>query len=71
MYVPEPSVARDIDIGTLRVVLDEWSPMGDGFHIYFSSRRQLPTGLRLLIDLMRRYGPLEKLLRLAAISDPW
>ena len=56
MYVPEPSVARDIDIGTLRVVLDEWSPMGAGFHIYFSSRRQLPTGLRLLIDLIPAQG---------------
>ena len=59
MYVPEPSVARDIDIGTLRVVLDEWSPMGAGFHIYFSSRRQLPTGLHLLIDLIREIRSLK------------
>lgn len=58
MYVPEPNVARDIEGGRLRVVLDEWSPMGPGFHIYFSSRRQLPTGLRLLIELIREMRPL-------------
>jgi hypothetical protein len=32
--------------------------MGSGFHIYYSGRRQLPTGLRLLIDLIREIRPL-------------
>ncbi len=31
--------------------------MGPGFHVYYSSRRQL-TGLRLLIDLIRELRPL-------------
>jgi hypothetical protein len=32
--------------------------MGPGFHIYYPGRRQLPTGLRLLIDLIREMQPL-------------
>lgn len=58
MYAPEPSVARQIEAGALRIVLEEWAPMGPGFHAYYSSRRQLPTGLRLLIDLVREMRPL-------------
>jgi DNA-binding transcriptional LysR family regulator len=58
MYAPEPSVAPHIEAGTLKVVLAAWAPMGPGYHIYYSSRRQLPTGLRLLIELIREMRPL-------------
>lgn len=57
-YVPEPSVAKHLGAGTLVTVLDEWAPMGPGFHIYYTSRRQVPTGLRLLIELIREMRPL-------------
>jgi DNA-binding transcriptional LysR family regulator len=57
-YLPEPSVAPLTAQGRLRCILDDWSPMGPGFHIYYPSRRQLPTGLRLLIDLIREMQPL-------------
>ncbi|MGY8680921.1 LysR substrate-binding domain-containing protein [Bradyrhizobium sp. UFLA05-153] len=57
-YLPEPSVTPLTARGQLRCVLDAWSPMGPGFHIYYPSRRQLPTGLRLLIDLIREMQPL-------------
>lgn len=57
-YVPEPSVARHLTAGTLATVLDEWAPTGPGFHIYYTSRRQVPTGLRLLIELIREMRPL-------------
>lgn len=57
-YFPEPSVASFIERGKLCLVLDDWAPMGAGFHIYYSGRRQLPTGLRLLIDLVREMRPL-------------
>ncbi len=57
-YLPEPCVASLTAQGQLRCVLDAWSPMGPGFHIYYPSRRQLPTGLRLLIDLIREIRPL-------------
>jgi DNA-binding transcriptional LysR family regulator len=57
-YLPEPCVVPSVDQGRLRTVLDDWAPMGPGFHIYYPSRRQLPTGLRLLIDLIREMQPL-------------
>lgn len=58
MYVPEPLVATHLAAGTLRTALPDWAPMGPGFHMYYSSRRNLPSGLRLLIDLIREIKPL-------------
>lgn len=58
MYFPEPLVAPYIKDGRLRLVLTEWSPLEEGFHIYYSSRRQLPTGLRLLIEFIQEARPL-------------
>jgi hypothetical protein len=36
-----------------------WSSMGSGFHVYYSGRRQVPTALRLLIDLIKEVRPME------------
>jgi DNA-binding transcriptional LysR family regulator len=58
-YLPEPVVAPSVTRGQLRSVLNDWAPFGPGFHIYYSGRRQLPTGLRLLIDLIREMRPLD------------
>lgn len=57
-YLPEPSVVKLVEQGSLRLVLADWASMGPGFHIYYTGRRQLPTGLRLLIDLIRELQPL-------------
>jgi DNA-binding transcriptional LysR family regulator len=57
-YLPEPCVASLVGRGELRIVLADWAPVGPGFHIYYSGRRQIPTGLRLLIDLIREMRPL-------------
>ena len=57
-YLPEPCVAPLVASGAMRVVLSDWASMGSGFHVYYSGRRQLPTGLRLLIDLIRELQPL-------------
>lgn len=57
-YLPEPCVLSSIARGELRTVLDDWAPLGPGFHVYYPGRRQLPTGLRLLIDLIRELRPL-------------
>lgn len=57
-YLPEPCVAPYVHCGDLRIVLEDWAPMGEGFAIYYPSRRQVPTGLRLLIDLIRELQPL-------------
>lgn len=58
MYFPEPLISQHVEEGRLRVVLSDWAPLEPGFHIYYSSRRQMPTGLRLLIDLIREMQPL-------------
>ncbi len=57
-YLPWPPVARDVAAGRLRSVLRDWLSPSAGFHIYYSSRRQLPEGLRLLIDTVRELRPL-------------
>ena len=57
-YLPEPYVLPLVHQGALRVVLEDWASIGPGFHIYYPSRRQLPTGLRLLIELTRELQPL-------------
>ena len=57
-YLPEPYAAEPIRDGRLRAVLEDWSTPGPGFHIYYPGRRQVPTGLRLLIDLIRELRPL-------------
>ncbi|MFD0937470.1 LysR family transcriptional regulator [Methylobacterium trifolii] len=57
-YLPEPCVEPSVARGELRTVLADWVPLGPGFHLYYPGRRQLPTGLRLLIDLIREVKPL-------------
>ncbi len=57
-YLPEACVGPAVARGELRVVMAAWAPLGPGFHLYYPSRRQLPTGLRLLIDLIREMKPL-------------
>ncbi|EOI3501674.1 LysR family transcriptional regulator [Cronobacter dublinensis] len=58
MYFPEPLVAPYVNDGRLTLVLTDWSVREDGFYIYYSGRRQLPTGLRLLIEFIQEVGPL-------------
>jgi DNA-binding transcriptional LysR family regulator len=57
-YVAEPMARDALDRGQLRTVLDDWAPLGPGFHLYYSSRRQVPAALRLFIDLVRELKPL-------------
>lgn len=58
LYGAEPVLRPHLDAGTLCCVLEDWAPIGKGFHVYYSSRRQVPTALRLLIDLIRAVRPL-------------
>ena len=57
-YLPEPVVAPLVAGDELRIVLADWAPLGSGFHIYYSGRRQLPTALRLLVEFIRERRPL-------------
>lgn len=58
MYAPDFMVAEAVREGTLTAVLEEWAAIGPGFHVYYSSRRQVPGALRLFIDLVRELRPL-------------
>ncbi|WP_068093030.1 LysR family transcriptional regulator [Novosphingobium rosa] len=58
MYAAEPVMAALLASGEARLVLEEWATSGPGYHLYYSGRRQLPAGLRLLIDLVREMRPL-------------
>lgn len=57
-YGLEPTFQPFLARGELRMVLKDWATNGTGYHIYYSSRRQLPTGLKLLIDVIRELRPL-------------
>lgn len=58
MYVADTMVRKELASGELRTVLDDWATSSGGYHIYYSSRRQLPAALRLFIDLVRELRPL-------------
>ena len=50
-------VKDDLESGTLVPVLEPWWPTFAGFHLYYSSRRDLPRRLRVLIDFLRAAWP--------------
>jgi DNA-binding transcriptional LysR family regulator len=58
IYGAEPVFRPHLDSGALVPVLGEWCSMGEPLQIYYSSRRLVPTGLRLLVDLIREIRPL-------------
>jgi DNA-binding transcriptional LysR family regulator len=58
MYVPASIVERHLEQGLLQRVLEDWTHYDPGFHIYYSSFRQVPVGLRLLIELIRELEPM-------------
>jgi DNA-binding transcriptional LysR family regulator len=57
-YVADAMARSALANGDLRTVLEDWAPVSGGFHIYYSSRRQMPVALRLFIDLVRELRPL-------------
>jgi DNA-binding transcriptional LysR family regulator len=58
LFGPEPVVAPFAKSGELQLVLEDWATWGPGYHIYYPSRRQVRTGLRLLIELVSEMRPL-------------
>ena len=58
IYGAEPVLHPHLESGALTIMLGDWASMGSGFHAYYSSRRQAPTALRLLIDLVQEMRPL-------------
>ena len=52
-YIPEDTVAAQIASGALAQVLDDWSPMFDGYFLYYPSRRQNLPAFRVVVDALR------------------
>lgn len=55
-YVPENIVAAQVTDGRLVQVLDDWSPMFDGYFLYYPSRRQNLPAFRVIVDALRHPG---------------
>lgn len=58
IYGSEPIFRPYFKDGRLLPVMADWASLGSGFHIYYSGRRQVPTGVRLLVELIRYMRPL-------------
>ena len=52
-YLFESQIERHVAEGRLVRVLEEWCPYYPGFHLYYPSRRQMPSTLRAFIDFVR------------------
>ena len=52
-YLPEDMVAQHIQSGELVVVLDDWSPMFDGYFIYYPRSRQNSAAFKVIVDALR------------------
>lgn len=52
-YLPENLVERHIESGKLLLTLDEWSPMFDGYYIYYPSKRQSSPAFKVIVDALR------------------
>jgi DNA-binding transcriptional LysR family regulator len=52
-YLFESQVEQALAEGRLVRVLEEWCPYYPGFHLYYPSRRQMPSTLRAFIDFVR------------------
>ncbi len=56
-YALEQRLASPLRDGTLQVVLPDWSPWEPAFHLYYPAARQMPPGLRELIDALKSRQP--------------
>jgi len=55
-YLRDSIVASDLAHGRLVRVLDDWTRSFPGICLFYPSRRNIPAGLRALIDLIREIG---------------
>ncbi|GEO81066.1 LysR family transcriptional regulator [Pararhodospirillum oryzae] len=52
-YIFQDRVIQDIAAGLLVPVLDDWTPVFEGFYLYYPSRRHMRPALRAFIDFFR------------------
>lgn len=60
-YCLERRVRQEIEAGALEIVLPDWASEGPPFTMYYPSRRQVPPGLRQLVDIIREDQGLPRL----------
>lgn len=53
-YVPEEIALPYLADGRLRAVLAGWSPLWEGYHLYYPSRRQSSPAFNLLLNALRQ-----------------
>ncbi|GGF26456.1 LysR family transcriptional regulator [Youhaiella tibetensis] len=52
-YVPEDLAAPYLSDGRLKLVLDDWCPVIQGYHLYYPNRRQASPAFALLVEALR------------------
>ncbi|MPS69244.1 MAG: LysR family transcriptional regulator [Novosphingobium sp.] len=52
-YVPENIVEQHVASGALVQILDDWSPLFDGYFLYYPSRRQNLPAFKIVVDALR------------------
>lgn len=52
-YVPEPLVASYVAEGRLKMILTDWSPYFQGYHLYYPNRRQASPAFMAFVDAIR------------------
>lgn len=52
-YVPEDIVSSQVASGALVQVLDDWSPVFDGYFLYYPSRRQNLPAFKVIVEALR------------------
>ncbi len=57
-YLLEPYVNSFVRDGRLIPVLEDWSPRFSGWHVYYPSRRQMHTPLKVFVGFVRSMNPL-------------
>lgn len=53
-YLPENLVEAHLGAGRLVQVLDDWSPIFAGYHLYYPSRRQSSPAFRVIVEALRQ-----------------
>lgn len=53
VYCLEERIAAELERGALQIILPDWAPIEPPFCLYYPGHRQMPTGLRELIDALR------------------
>ena len=52
-YLPEDIVASQLKTGSLEIALEDWSPLFDGYFLYYPSRRQNLRAFQIIVDALR------------------